>query len=221
MLEQQQQQLITALQRLYERLINNQGWKGRRLDVSAMGHPLTHDILERLDALRVEGHVGSERFEESPEVLQRRLSDDEKVHIKRQPSPESDSSEDHMILHDAPSPGLRCNPRSSLSTSQLPPTPSMHKQRNFMTTSPISFSTPDAVLQSPQHIQPLFDSWPHINGTYDPAMQFYPSTSTNFGDPGQFPPEFNPCISDYDEEMAGFSYGLELARKPSMQYPVR
>ncbi|KAL8952017.1 MAG: hypothetical protein Q9222_002036 [Ikaeria aurantiellina] len=221
MLEQQQQQLITALQKLYERLINNQGWKGPPLDITANGHPLTHDILERLDSLRVEGHLSPERFEENPEMLQQRLLDDEKVRVKRQPSPESDSSEDHIILNDAPSPGLPCNHPSSLSTAQLPPTPSMQKHPNFVTTSPTSYSTDPGML-SPRPIQQSQEPWLLNNGPYESCMQYYPTTSLQLFDPGQFPQEFNSCLSEFDDDMGSYSLGtMGLVRKSSMQHVVR
>ncbi len=55
MLEQQQTQIIHSLRELYERVINNKSWPGLPLEKSANGYPLTHDILERLGSLHVEG----------------------------------------------------------------------------------------------------------------------------------------------------------------------
>ncbi|KAI4089891.1 MAG: hypothetical protein LQ344_005081 [Seirophora lacunosa] len=74
MLEQQQAQLVNALQEMYKRLTNNEGWKGDLLEPSPNGNPLTHDILVRLDALEIDGHLSPARFEEDTDVLQRRFN---------------------------------------------------------------------------------------------------------------------------------------------------
>ena len=76
MLEQQQQQLVTGLQELYELVIKNQGWKGAPLKESTNGHPLTHDILERLGALKLDSNVEHERFEDDLDILRQRLAMD-------------------------------------------------------------------------------------------------------------------------------------------------
>ncbi|KAI9677712.1 MAG: hypothetical protein M1829_002484 [Trizodia sp. TS-e1964] len=54
MLEAQQVQLIEGLRSLYDRVVNQNGWIGEPLEEAASGHPLTHDILERLGILRRE-----------------------------------------------------------------------------------------------------------------------------------------------------------------------
>ncbi|KAF2011863.1 hypothetical protein BU24DRAFT_396490 [Aaosphaeria arxii CBS 175.79] len=48
-LEQQQAQLVAGLRELYSRLQCGQGWPGPPLSKAESGHPLTHDILDRLD----------------------------------------------------------------------------------------------------------------------------------------------------------------------------
>lgn len=74
MLEQQQTQLVTGLQELYAIVISNAGWKGAPLKESVNGHPFTHDILERLGALKMESKVGFEAFEEDFDVLRQKLA---------------------------------------------------------------------------------------------------------------------------------------------------
>jgi len=70
MLEGQQQQLVTGLQELYQMAVAG-SWTGAPLELTATGHPLTHDILDRLGLLRHEGeHDG---FEEDFDVMQQRL----------------------------------------------------------------------------------------------------------------------------------------------------
>jgi hypothetical protein len=76
MLEQQQAQLVAGLRELYSRLQNGQGWPGEPLREAQGGHPLTHDILERLDLLHSsESSESYEPFEENPARLQQRLLD--------------------------------------------------------------------------------------------------------------------------------------------------
>merc|ERR1712029_1246389 len=51
MLEQQQSQLVAGLRELYSKLRDGQPWPGAPLREAHGGHPLTHDILERLELL--------------------------------------------------------------------------------------------------------------------------------------------------------------------------
>ncbi|KZF18878.1 hypothetical protein L228DRAFT_251744 [Xylona heveae TC161] len=73
MLERQQAQLVAGLQELYKRSLSGQGWSGAPLRESTNGHPLTHDILERLGALKPNSKDFEEEFEEDLLLLQRRL----------------------------------------------------------------------------------------------------------------------------------------------------
>lgn len=75
MLEQQQAQLVAGLRELYQRLQTGCGWPGSPLQEAQGGHPLTHDILERLGLLHSAGDGSSnyEGFEEDCSRLQRRL----------------------------------------------------------------------------------------------------------------------------------------------------
>lgn len=73
MLESQQTQLVAGLQELYRRLQNGDGWVGSPLKESARGVPLTHDILERLGALKSDNKSGIDHFEDNYEILQNML----------------------------------------------------------------------------------------------------------------------------------------------------
>ena len=121
MLEQQQAQLVAGLQELYRRTQNGQGWEGPPLKESSHGTPLTHDILERLGALRSRRHnVKAEHFEEDLNSLQRRLLANGAGLLQRTPS---DSSSD-AGLSPTFSQGSRKPPTiDPLSFSKLPPTP--------------------------------------------------------------------------------------------------
>lgn len=68
-LEFQQTRLIKGLQELYRRTQNDQGWSGAPLDESENGAPLTHEILERIGALKRDA-----REEPPHDIYGRRLS---------------------------------------------------------------------------------------------------------------------------------------------------
>lgn len=120
MLENQQAQLVSGLQELYKRTQNGQGWNGPPLKETSHGIPLTHDILEQLGALKQEGHVTGEVFEEDLGALQHRLIASGASMMQREPS--HDGSSDS-----APSPGYepQHKPRfsNSFPVSRFPPTP--------------------------------------------------------------------------------------------------
>lgn len=73
MLESQQAQLVMGLQELYRRSQTGEGWLGAPLKDAGNGAPLTHDILERLGALKPEGHSSPDAFEEDLQAMQQRL----------------------------------------------------------------------------------------------------------------------------------------------------
>ncbi|KIX00931.1 uncharacterized protein Z518_09996 [Rhinocladiella mackenziei CBS 650.93] len=122
MLESQQAQLVAGLQELYKRTQNGQGWIGSPLKETNHGMPLTHDILERLGALKQEGHATNDVFEEDLTVLQQKLIADGAGFMQRQPSHDSHSDSS------APSPiyepvAQRPNFTNPFTLKQFPPTP--------------------------------------------------------------------------------------------------
>ena len=123
MLENQQTQLVAGLQELYKRTQNGQGWTGSPLKETSQGLPLTHDILDRLGALKQEGQNTSEGFEEDLNALQARLIANGASMMQREPS--HDGSSDS-----APSPAYEPMSKPSFtnpfSLSQFPPTPPNH-----------------------------------------------------------------------------------------------
>lgn len=124
MLEQQQAQLVAGLQELYRRTQNGQGWEGAPLKESSHGTPLTHDILERLGALKSGRHkLEVEHFEEDLTSLQQGLLANGAGFMQRASS-DSDSESGH-------SPTVDHVPRQVLfkdpfSFGKLPPTPPTH-----------------------------------------------------------------------------------------------
>ncbi|KAF9636248.1 putative c6 transcription factor protein [Lasiodiplodia theobromae] len=150
MLEQQQSQLVAGLRELYRRLNAGEGWPGAPLAEQQGGHPLTHDILERLDLLQSkEGSSQFEPFEEDFTRMEKRLRDEEEAQagpaLKRRGSIGSESDHAHA---------------SSPSSHGSPPTPpKMHWEPNFpRAPSSLSISTSPASMSQPlQHGLPLND----------------------------------------------------------------
>ncbi|KAF2018314.1 C6 transcription factor-like protein [Aaosphaeria arxii CBS 175.79] len=97
MLEQQQSQLVAGLRELYSRLQTGQGWPGAPLRDAQSGHPLTHDILERLDLLHPTSDSNSnyEGFEEDCSRMQRKLLERGAPYTRRRGSISSNSDHDH------------------------------------------------------------------------------------------------------------------------------
>jgi hypothetical protein len=121
MLEQQQVQLVAGLQDLYRRIQNGQGWDGAPLKESSRGTPLTHDILERLGALKSCGHnSASEPFEEDLNNLHRRLLANG-AEFMRPASSDSDSDSGHSPAFDQ----ITQKPpfTDPFANRKLPPTP--------------------------------------------------------------------------------------------------
>lgn len=121
MLENQQAQLVTGLQELYKRTQNGQGWIGSPLKETSHGAPLTHDILERLGALKQDGHATGEMFEEDLTLMQQRLIANGAGFMQRDTSSDSDSET-------APSPMFEPMPQKPgftdpFSLHSFPPTP--------------------------------------------------------------------------------------------------
>lgn len=122
MLENQQTQLVAGLQELYRRLQNGQGWSGSPLKESGAGVPLTHDILDRLGALKQDGHNTSDLFEEDLNALQQRLIANGATMMQREGSHDASSES-------APSPASfdsmqqKMHFTNPFPSQQYPPTP--------------------------------------------------------------------------------------------------
>lgn len=217
MLEQQQTQLVNALQELYRRLVDCEGWKGEPLETASNGHPLTHDILERLDALRIDGHLSPDRFEESTEVLQQKLLADGAVHMKRQLSPDSDSCEDYGLLRQRASSPKRILTDTCLpSTSQFPPTPPIQTPSTFISDSPTTYSSSESLLpESMQLHMPQQQLWAPPSVAFPSSMDFFPPGI--YGPSGQLPGQGNPClpIPEWleDDGIGNLSYSNNLERR--------
>ena len=122
MLENQQAQLVCGLQELYKRTKSGQGWIGSPLKESSQGAPLTHDILERLGALKQDGLGTGEAFEEDLNLMQQRLIASGAGFMQRDLSSDSDSESGQSPIHDAASqkPPHFTDP---FAMNRFPPTP--------------------------------------------------------------------------------------------------
>lgn len=97
MLEQQQTQLVAGLRQLYSRLQKGESWPGQPLREASGGHPLTHDILERLDLLHPSSDSSSnyDGFEEDCNRMQQKLLERGAPFTRRRGSVSSDSEHGH------------------------------------------------------------------------------------------------------------------------------
>ncbi|KAF2263527.1 hypothetical protein CC78DRAFT_465529 [Lojkania enalia] len=131
MLEQQQAQLVAGLRELYSRLQNGQGWPGQPLREAQGGHPLTHDILERLDLLHSVSDSGSnyEGFEEDCSRMQQKLLERGAPYTRRRGSVSSDSEHGHTSSSSSygGTPTTKSMPYvDSFTRHNAPPTPPMN-----------------------------------------------------------------------------------------------
>lgn len=97
MLEQQQTQLVAGLRELYSRLQKGESWPGQPLREASGGHPLTHDILERLDLLHPTSDSSNnyEGFEDDCNRMQQKLLERGAPFTRRRGSVSSDSEHGH------------------------------------------------------------------------------------------------------------------------------
>lgn len=98
MLERQQSQLVAGLQSLYGCLQNRQGWPGQPLREVEGGHPLTHDILERLDLLHPSSSNSSsgQDSEEDSEGMEQKLLGIEMSLVRSRVPMDLDSGDRHI-----------------------------------------------------------------------------------------------------------------------------
>ncbi|RVX75263.1 hypothetical protein B0A52_00615 [Exophiala mesophila] len=215
MLESQQAQLVTGLQELYRRLQKGQGWIGSALKESGSGQPLTHDILERLGALKQDGHTTNDTFEEDLDLLQQRLIADGAGYMQRAPSHDSHSLSDSS----APSPiyepvAQRPNFSNPFPISQYPPTPPNHSPfpPNARTVSLKSQNYPNVAINHSNLSwnTPMtdFDEAMDFSTQYDAPLKFEPSVMDSSMDLSSFPQAMfqdqivptaiNPCLTIKD-----------------------
>jgi hypothetical protein len=128
-LEQQQAQLVTGLRELYHRLQAGEEWPGMPLEIKDGRHPLTHDILKRLDLLvsTDDALIEHKDFEEDLALLKRSCvrGDDSQQHPERSPGEDckpGNTSPDITNEILSPAQSTMCVELLSLSTSSQRPT---------------------------------------------------------------------------------------------------
>lgn len=129
MLEQQQTQLVAGLRELYRRLQSGEEWPGAPLQDAQGGHPLTHDILERLDLLHVptDGPASHEGFEDDFDKLQQRLLDEGATYMRRRSSESSNSDHGANTASSKGTPPAESRKSShQFPRNGAPPTPPMN-----------------------------------------------------------------------------------------------
>lgn len=150
MLEQQQSQLVAGLRELYTRLQMGQGWPGQPLREAQGGHPLTHDILERLDLLHGPSENGGnyEGFEEDCSRMQHKLLERGAPLSRRRGSTSSVSEHGHTTSPPSSysgTPTTRQFPFTDpFARNNAPPTPPMNSPfpRQSQMTAPLKQESP-------------------------------------------------------------------------------
>ncbi|KAK4982947.1 Fluconazole resistance protein 1 [Elasticomyces elasticus] len=221
-LEQQQIQLVTCIQLMYQRMQSGEGWPGLPLQ-QFNGHPLAHDILARFELLnpKRDGSVDVEEFEENYHRMQQRLFAGSPSSIQPQDSSSSDS--DYSPRSDQSSGRVSPNSKSQLLRDSFclyaaPPIPSV--QRSFpqqaiprvidklyfpqgfplLKIDPAQIIKPTSAIQTPQYD----DGMGFYAAQFDPPLTYKPlgvqfNQSTPQG-PGQNSPV---SMSDWTGKIMG------------------
>ncbi|KAI9847262.1 MAG: hypothetical protein M1837_002848 [Sclerophora amabilis] len=122
MLEQQQEQLVTGLQELYRRFQSGEGRAGSPLADAGSGHPLTHDILQYLGALRPDRGGSDGGFEEDLSLMQQRLFENGAAPMIRHASSDTESDHTQSSPYDSIS-GPNSVFKNSFDSTEAPQTP--------------------------------------------------------------------------------------------------
>ena len=207
MLEQQQSQLVAGLQETYRRLMDGNLWPGAALSESE-GHPLTHDILARLNIVSSKADA-DDMFEEDCEKLQQRLVSQGAPYMARRGSISSESDHSQTQSHkrsrsclDTPiaspvKPTFRksfdfdrtrtASPASPWRSPVMPQTQS----RNTIKPSPLHNESPIQEAIPPIDDDVLYSSWDWQNFGPNSTQQF--DSQFSFQQPGfsAVPPSFD------------------------------
>ncbi|KAI9799187.1 MAG: hypothetical protein M1833_004227 [Piccolia ochrophora] len=185
LLEQQQAQLVSGLQELYKRTKNGEGWAGGPLKDTELGHPLTHDILDRLGSLQQGRQGGPEAFEEDTSLLQQRLFENGATPMFRHQSGSSDSEHGGLTQYESPSStSMFTNP---FEYNRAPPTPtsspypqSLATHANYRPSPSYGNPTTAPASMNPAHLQR--PNWPTSNYCMDDNLDYLQrlQTAANF-----------------------------------------
>lgn len=177
MLESQQTQLVAGIQELYRRLQSGEGWVGSPLKESTRGTPLTHDILERLGALKSDNKAGLDHFEDNYEVLQNILFASGAPSLQHESSFDTNSEAEQSPTLDTAGRQRMPSYPHSFAGFQFPPTPPVGSPRPhpIKTTSPLkaemSTSASNALNNEQWQVDATLDySDMDYNMTYESTM---------------------------------------------------
>jgi len=218
MLEQQQAQLVVGLQELYKRAHGGHGWAGSPLKESSNGNPLTHDILERLGALKQDGQPTGEQFEEDLHLMQQRLIASGVGFMQRQESSDGGSDCAHSPMFDSTSKAPIFTDPFALNNN-YPPTPPNHspfprashplaqiktQPHSYVQPSPLQPGMNPALLQHQTWPQPAvqFDDNMDFIRRFESPTSFDASMSPPFNQQQLPMSTMNPCLPmrDWNEE---------------------
>ena len=196
MLEQQQLQLVNGLQELYDRLVNHKGWEGASLDCSNNGHPLTHDILERLGALKLESQINYEVFEDNIDAMRKRLLADGALPTQSPSSVESEYEQSPTSFADPSSPKMLFN-EPLQNFNQFPPTPPNRSPQiqSSLNTHPWPTSIKMETGRDSDMLQCQPNSWPQPPLIYDEPIDFLPfNAASAYENMRSLQQGANPCL---------------------------
>lgn len=176
MLENQQAQLVAGLQELYRRVQTGEGWTGAPLKESNKGAPLTHEILERLGALKHDNHYSDEIFEENLDVLQHKLLANGSGFMQRGMSFDTSSEAGHSPVFEPVTHHKASHFTNPWAVSHLPPTPPTNSPRPSLvkTSSPLKSQIATPVSQLSEQ-SPIFTEPSELNDGMDFSMSYQPS----------------------------------------------
>jgi hypothetical protein len=154
MLEQQQSQLVAGLRELYSRLQKGENWPGSALQEQQGGHPLTHDILERLNLLHPTGESeGYDAFEDDCNRMQQKLLENGASFTTRRRGSVSSESEHASASSSHGTPPMKALSFSDpFSRNMAPPTPpsgSPFPQPSQLSSAKSQMQQPPLFQQSP------------------------------------------------------------------------
>jgi hypothetical protein len=185
MLEQQQSQLVAGVRTMYHKLVESEAWPGTPLHDQTEGHPLTHDILDRLNVLGMTGDspaAGGETFEEDLETLQRQLLQ-RGAHFTSSGTHGSPSTDSEPGLAHSDSP--HSTPLMS-STSEMPShrkrhspeTPALETAHLTVPSKRRSYMASEFLQAEFQQSEPDFPVYPDPWAAFDPSINQMADVST-------------------------------------------
>ena len=211
MLEQQQEKLVNALQVLYERNVQGIGWSGPRLQQTAKGIPLTHDILDGLGLLKLDDQGQHESFEEDPDVLRQKMLIKEEANAY--PTPTTTQSEFSPVSPDFEAFTSRPFAEKASSAARFQPTPPMQSpdEDTPMTFPDSSMNMGTSMNLDPTSLQSASQTWMQSASRFVPELDYSGyDMALSYSGMGVLQQKANPCLPTSgwnDEDMRSLGLG--------------